>query len=162
MHWNLNTRYKILLEINNAVITNFSINDFFKALSSELRRHFEYDRLSIFIYDSESQSLTHLTLADGVQPEGFEKNVRPLADGAVAKMAIQSREPVILEDLAKYSEHPSIVAMINAGLTSTMAFPLIVRNRMLGTMHMSFKKRPDEMASLKEIFTDVSNQVAMA
>ncbi len=162
MHWNLNTRYKILLEINNAVITNFSINDFFKALSSELRRHFEYDRLSIFIYDSEAQSLTHLTLADGVQPEGFEKNVRPLASGAVAKMVIQSREPVILEDLAKYSEHPSIIAMANAGLTSTMAFPLIVRNRMLGTMHMSFKKRPDDMVGLKEIFTDVSNQVAIA
>ncbi len=33
MHWNLNTRYKILLEINNAVITNTSKDDFFKALS---------------------------------------------------------------------------------------------------------------------------------
>lgn len=162
MRWNLNTRYKILLEINNAVITNFSIDDFFKALSSELRKHFEYDRLSIFIYDSDAQSLTYLTLADGIQPEGFEKVVRPLASGAIAKMAIQSREPVDLEDLSKYSEHPSIVAMINAGLTSTMAFPLIVRNHVLGTMHMSFKKRPDNWADLKEIFTDVSSQIAIA
>jgi formate hydrogenlyase transcriptional activator len=162
MRWNLNTRYKILLEINNAVITNFSINDFFKALSSELRKNFEYDRLSIFIYDSDAQSLTYFTHADGVQPEGFEKIVRPLASGAIAKMAIQSREPVILEDIAKYSEHPSILAMINAGLTSTMAFPLIVRNHVLGTMHMSFKYRPDNWADLIEIFTDVSNQVAIA
>ena len=162
MRWNLHTRYKILLEINNAVITNFSINDFFEALSNELRKHFEYDRLSIFIYDSDAQSLAYLTLADGVQPEGFEKVVRPLSSGAIAKMVIQSRAPVILEDIAKYSDHPSIVAMINAGLTSTMAFPLIVRNHVLGTMHMSFKKRPDNWADLKEIFTDVSNQVAIA
>jgi len=162
MHWNLNTRYKILLEINNAVITNFSINDFYEALSAELRRHFEYDRLSIFIYDSDAQSLTYLTHADGVQPEGFEKAVRPLASGAIAKMAIQSREPVIMEDLARYSEHPSIVAMVNAGLTSTMAFPLIVRNHVLGTMHMSFKKKPVNWSDLKEIFTDVSSQVAIA
>ena len=162
MSWNLTTRYKILLEINNAVITNFSIDDFFKALSDELRKNFEYDRLSIFIYDSDAQSLSYLTLADGVQPEGFEKIVRPLASGAIAKMAIQSREPVILEDISKYSEHPSILAMINAGLSSTMAFPLIVRNHVLGTMHMSFKKKPDNWADLEEIFTDVSNQVAIA
>ena len=73
MHWSLTTRYKILLEINNAVITNFSLNEFYKALSAELRRHFDYDRLSIFIYDQKSRSLTYLRIADGVQPEGFEK-----------------------------------------------------------------------------------------
>ena len=162
MHWNLNTRYKILLEINNAVITNFSIDDFFKALANELKKHFEYDRLSIFIYDSAAQSLTNLTLADGIQPKGFEKDVRPLESGAIAKMAIQSREPVILDDIARYSEHPTIISMINAGLTSTMAFPLIVRNHVLGTMHMSFKKRPGNWIDLQEIFTDVSNQVAIA
>ena len=162
MHWNLNTRYKILLEINNAVITNFTIDSFFKALSSELKKHFDYDRLSIFIYDNTSESLTYLTLADGIQPEGFEKNVRPLASGAVARMVIQSQEPVIIKDLSNYSQHPSIVAMVNAGLTSTMAFPLIVRNRLLGTLHMSFKKGPEDLTGLKEIFTDVSNQVAIA
>lgn len=162
MRWDLPTRHRILLEINNAVITNFSTNDFFKALSTELMKHFDYDRLSIFIYDEEAQSLTYLTLADGVQPEGFEKNVRPLASGAIARMVIQSKEPVIVEDLSLYTNHESIVAMVNAGLQSTMAFPLIVRNRILGTMHMSFKKTPTELSELTEIFTDVSNQVALA
>ena len=49
MHWSLTTRYKMLLEINNAVITNTSRDDFFKALSRELKKHFYYDRLSIFL-----------------------------------------------------------------------------------------------------------------
>ncbi len=43
-----------------------------------------------------------------------------------------------------------------------MAFPLIVRNRILGTLHMSFKETPDYLADLTEIFTDVSKQVAIA
>lgn len=162
MRWDLPTRHRILLEINNAVITNFSKNDIFKALSTELTRHFDYDRLSIFIYDEKTQSLSYLTLADGVQPEGFEKNVRPLASGAIAKMVIQSKEPVIMEDLRNYTNHESIIAMVNAGLKATMAFPLIVRNRILGTMHMSFKKIPADLPELTEIFTDVSNQVALA
>jgi transcriptional regulator with GAF, ATPase, and Fis domain len=162
MRWNLPTRHRILLEINNAVITNFSIDDFYKALSTELRRHFDYDRLSIFIYDKEFQSLKYLTLADGVQPAGFEKDVRPLASGAIAKMVIQSKKPVVIENLSRYSDHESIVAMANAGLRSTMAFPLIVRNRILGTLHMSFKKTPTDFSELAEIVTDISNQVAIA
>jgi hypothetical protein len=58
MRWNLATRYKILLEINNAVSTNTSRDDFFRALSKELKKHFYYDRLNIFLYDDKDQSLT--------------------------------------------------------------------------------------------------------
>ena len=162
MRWDLTTRHRILLEINNAVITNFSIEDFFSSLSTELRKHFKYDRLSIFIYDQKSESLTYLTHADGIQPEGFEKNVRPLASGAVARMVIQSKERVTIKDLSRYTDQQSILAMVNAGLVSTMAFPLIVRSRILGTLHISFKDIPDDFSELTEILTDIANQVAIA
>ncbi len=162
MHWSLTTRYKILLEINNAVITNFSLNEFYKALSAELRRHFDYDRLSIFIYDQKSRSLTYLRIADGVQPEGFEKKIRPLSGATVARMVIESKKPVVIKDLSAYSDQPAIPAMIKAGLTSTLAFPLIVRNNILGTLHMSFKKIPDDLPGLTRILNDISSQVAIA
>lgn len=74
MHWNLTTRYRILLEINNAVITNTSRDDFFKALSKELKKHFKYDRLSIFLYEKETKFLRYFSVAEGVQPEGFSTN----------------------------------------------------------------------------------------
>ncbi len=38
MRWDLSTRYKILLEINNAVIVNTSKDAFFKTLSAELKK----------------------------------------------------------------------------------------------------------------------------
>ncbi|WP_136799530.1 MULTISPECIES: sigma-54 interaction domain-containing protein [Desulfosediminicola] len=162
MRWDLATRHKILLEVNNAVITNYSIDDFFGSLSTELRKHFHYDRLSIFIYDNEADSLTYLTLADGVQPKGFERNVRPLASGAVARMVIQSKQRITIKELSRYTDQQSILAMVNAGLVSTMAFPLIVRNRILGTLHMSFKKVPRDFSELADILTEVANQVAIA
>ncbi len=162
MHWGLTTRYKILLEINNAVITNTSRDDFFKALSRELKKHFYYDRLSIFLYDEEIRSLKYFTVADGIQPEGFTANTRPLASSGIANMVIQSLKPLIIDDLSHYSGHASIGSMVRAGLTSTMAFPLIVRNRILGTLHISFKETPDYLSELFEILTDVSKQVAIA
>ena len=162
MHWDLTTRYKILLEINNAVISNTSRNDFFKVLSKELKKHFYYDRLSIFLYEDETQSLKHFTVADGIQPEGFSAKVRPLASGAIANMVIQSLKPIIIDDLTRYEDHSSIGSMVKSGLKMTMAFPLIVRNRLLGTLHVSFKKTPDHVSELSEMLNDVSQQIAIA
>jgi transcriptional regulator with GAF, ATPase, and Fis domain len=162
MHWSLTTRYKILREINNAVIANTSKEGFFKALSGELRKHFYFDRLSIFLFDEDKQSLSHFTSAEGIQPDGFAVQERALASGAVANMVIQSRKPIIIDDLSKYSNQKSIEAMVKAGLKSTMAFPLIVQNRILGTLHLSFKRTPSYLSELSELLPDVSKQIAIA
>ncbi len=162
MRWGMETRYKILLEINNAVITNTSRNDFFKVLSRELKKHFNYDRLSIFLYDDVNKSLTHFTGADGIQPEAISDKVRPLARAAIANMVIQSLKPVIIKDLTSFADHATVSSMVEAGLKATMAFPLIVRNHILGTLHFSFEKVPKNLADLSDILSEVSNQIAMA
>jgi len=163
MHWDTATRYRILLEINNAVVTQTSREGLFKVLADELRKHFSYDRLSINLYDVDSQSLSYFAAAYGIDLEGISsKDSRPLAKGTISRMAIQSRQPVIIDDLSRYADLSSIGSMVKAGLTATMAFPLIIRNRTLGSIHFSFKKTPDYISELTEVLTDVSKQVAIA
>ena len=41
-------------------------------------------------------------------------------------------------------------------------FPLIVRNHILGTLHISFKETPDYLSELSEMLNDVSKQIAIA
>ena len=163
MVWSLATRHKILLEITNAVISKTSNQDFFNALAAELKKHFPCDRLSINLYDEESQSLKYFTAAEGIEPNGISSlDKRPLMKGAIAKMAIQSKQPVIIDDLTRYKDLYSIGQMVKAGLTSTMAFPLIIRNNVLGTLHFSFKTIPHHLSELTELLTEVSKQVAIA
>jgi transcriptional regulator with GAF, ATPase, and Fis domain len=162
MRWGTEKRYKILLEITNTVITNTSRNDFFKTLARELKKHFNHDRLSIFLYDDVSKLLTHFTGADGVQPEAISDKVRPLARGVIANMVIQSQKPVIIKDLTSYADHATVSSMVEAGLKATMAFPLIVRNHILGTLHFSFEKVPNNLSDLSDILGEVSNQIAIA
>ena len=79
MSWDTATRYRILLEINNAVVTQTSREGLFKVLADELRKHFSYDRLSINLYDVDSQSLSYFAAAYGIDPEGISsKDSRPL------------------------------------------------------------------------------------
>jgi transcriptional regulator with GAF, ATPase, and Fis domain len=163
MRWNSETRYQILLRINNAVITQTTSEDLFRALAAELGEHVPYDRLSINLYDVKTQSLSYFAAADGIDPQGIScKDSRPLAKGSITRMVIQSRQPVIIEDLRHYTDHSSIDSMVEAGLLATMAFPLIIRNRILGTLHFSFKKTPAHLAELTEVLTDVSKQLAIA
>jgi formate hydrogenlyase transcriptional activator len=163
MYWNAETRYKMLLEINNAVVTRTNREDLFQALAKELRKHFAYDRMAINLYDAKAQSISYFAAADGVQPGGVLTRVsRPLADGAIARMVVQSRQPIIIDDLRRYSDLTSIGALVQAGLNATMAFPLLVRNRILGSIHFSFRDAPDHVSELTEILTEASRQVAIA
>lgn len=163
MRWNAETRYKILLEITNAVITRTNREDLFQALAAELRRHIRYDRLAINLYDPRTQSISYFAAADGIQPGGvLMRPSRPLADGAIARMVVQSRQPTVIDDLRRYRDLSSIGAMVNAGLTATMAFPMLVRNRILGSIHFSFREPPEDVSELTGFLTEVSRQVAIA
>ena len=52
MQWNAETRYKMLLEINNAVVTRTNREDLFQALAKEVRKHVAFDRMAINLYDA--------------------------------------------------------------------------------------------------------------
>ncbi|MCU0561826.1 MAG: sigma 54-interacting transcriptional regulator [Desulfobacterales bacterium] len=163
MRWKTETRYKMLLEINNAVVTRTDREDLFQALSRELRKHFAFDRMAINIYDAKTQSISYFAAADGVQPGGvLTRHSRPLADGAIARMVVQSRQPTVIDDLRRYTDLSSIGSMVAAGLNATMAFPMLVRNRILGSIHFSFRNPPEHISELTEVLAEVSQQVAIA
>ena len=84
--WSSETRYKILLELNNAIVTCKSREDLFLALSKELQRHFPYDRLCIILYDSQLHTITYFAAADGVQPSGVvAQKSRPLRNSSPSR-----------------------------------------------------------------------------
>lgn len=161
--WSSETRYKILLELNNAIVTCKSREDLFLALSKELQRHFAYDRLCIMLYDSTQHTITYFAAADGIQPSGIvAQKSRPLADGAIARMAIQSGQPVIFDDLTRYTDLSSVGELVKVGLKSTMVFPMIVRDQLLGTIHFSYRKAPAGISELTELLLALSQQIAIA
>lgn len=163
MKWTTATRYKLLLELNNAIATRKTKEDLFRCLSQELHKHFKFDRLSVILYDSESNSITNFAAADGVQAGGVVAlKSRPLANGAIAQIAIKSGQPIIFDDLTRYTDLSSVGELVKAGLTSTLAFPMLLRGKTLGSIHFSYRKKPDAITELTEVLKDVSQQIAIA
>jgi len=163
MYWNAETRYKLLLKINNAAIEHTTRENLFKALATELSRHFNHDRFSINLYDAKTQSISYFATADGILLKGIpNQERRALARGRISQMVIQSGQSVIIDDLSLYSDHSSIGAMVKANLKSTMAFPLILRGQILGSIHFSFREKPRHISELTMVLSEVSKQIAIA
>jgi len=162
MQWDTATRYKLLLRINNNIVSASTRRDAFSAIAQSLGDIFHFDRLSINLFDEKTNSLSYFAAAEGISPTEISEDVRPLAKGAIASAVIRSREPFILSDLSTHIYWQSVNAMKEAGLNATMAFPLILRDKVKGTLHLSYAKAPEHLEEMIEFLSEVSSRIAIA
>ena len=162
MQWDTATRYQLLLRINNAIVAASSRRGVFSAISKSLGDIFHFDRLSINLYDEKTDSLSYFAAAEGISPAEISEDGRPLDKGAIASAVIRSGEPFIVSDLSAHTYWQSVSAMREAGLNATMAFPLIVRDKVLGTLHLSYAEAPDHFEEMIGFLSEVSSRIAIA
>lgn len=158
----LGTRYKLLLDLNNAIVSQTTPAKLFQCLTKEIRKNLFYDRCSIHIYDASSNTLNWFAAADGVTIKSIDDCSRCLDEAPVAREVIASRKPFIMPNMSEYAHWKTIKLMRDAGLFSTLAFPLIVRNDLLGSLHFSFQEMPRDIDDLVGFLAEISGQVAVA
>jgi len=155
-------RYKLLLDLNNAIVSQTTPAKLFQSLAKEIRKILFYDRCCINIYDAASNTLNWFAAAEGVTIKSMDDSSRSLDEAPVAREVITSRKPFIMPNMAEYAHWKTIKLMRDAGLFSTLAFPLIVRNDVLGSLHFSFRKMPRDLDDLMGFLAEISGQVAVA
>ncbi len=156
------TRYKALLEFTNAIVNQTSSDDLFRSMAAEIRKIARYDRFSISVYESDSKSLSWFAMADGIKVRSMDDGERSLEKGPVARAVVTSRQPLIIPDMSRYTHWQTIRLMMDAGLRATMAFPLIVRDNVVGSLHFSFKQPPENIDEMAGFLAEISSQVALA
>jgi len=129
-------------------------NAFFQLLSKQLRVLFHYDRFCINLYDSEREFLNLFTAADGTVVESLS-NTR-IARNTVADLAISSRKPVVINDLSSYNLGDGPIPLSSVGLNATIAVPLIINREVIGTLHVSFVKQPDNIVEILNFLIELT------
>lgn len=160
--WDPATRYKILLDLNNAIISKTSREDLFRGLAQEIHKIVSFDRFSISIYDPHSKSLNWFAMTEGITVRNMDQGPRSLDQGPVAQAVITSRAPLIIPDMSLYRHWETVCMMMDAGLRATMAFPLIARDNVVGSVNFSFRKAPPNINEMADFLSDLSGQVALA
>jgi transcriptional regulator with GAF, ATPase, and Fis domain len=154
-------KYQVLLKINNAVIREHTRSGLFRLLAHEIGKLFHYDRFSINLFDSKTGELTYFGTAAGIHPREISEKRRPLAKGSIAHLVIKSKKPVFIYDLSQNPQLATAKWMVKAGLNSTLAYPMIIRDNILGSIHFSFKKVPPDIYELREFLNELSVQIAI-
>ena len=147
-------------ELNKELENSSSRTSFFQCLSKLLQRHLDFDRLCINLYDPNSELLSFFAAAEGTVVNALSP-VRKAEKTTVAGHVIASCKPVIITDIAQHFAESQLHPMAEAGLTTTMAFPLLLNGNILGTLHCSFVKKPENLYNIMELFLELSSSVAI-
>ncbi len=147
---------ELVMELSRAT----SRSTFFQSLSRLLQQQFAFDRLCINLYDPNSEMLSYFSAAEGTVVSSLSP-VRKAEQNTVAGHVIATRKPVVITDIAQHFAESVLHPMAEAGLTTTMAFPLILNDNIFGTLHCSFVNKPDNLYAIMELFLELCPYVAV-
>lgn len=151
-------------EISQKLMTELTAStsrkNFFSSLSALLRAHIAFDRLCINLYDQAGDMLIYFTAAQGTIASTLSP-VRPAETSTtVAGRVIASRKPVIITDFSRDFPDGDPHPIAEAGLTATMAFPLILDDEIFATLHCSFARKPDHIYEYATLLLALSPPLA--
>jgi len=153
---NKNERLKLLLELNNSLVSNLQLRDLLKALSASIRPVMHCDGVAVVLPDADGKQLRFAAF-------DFPKMTGKVHEGKLIPADGDSQIARVFRSGEALSGSQDVDPMAKAeGIQSLCHIPLISRNRTLGVLSLArlepiaFSPRDLEFLRL------VSNQVAIA
>jgi len=156
-------RLRLLLEVNNALVSTLDLHQLLSAISACLRRVMNHDYASLGLYEPAAQQV-RLQALDFPQSKGLlhEEMVFPM-EGTPSGEVISTRKPLIISGANLDRYEPSVSRLFIAeGLHSGCIVPLITANRTLGTLSLSSLRPAAFTQEDVDLLMRVANQVAIA
>jgi len=156
-------RRQLLLEVNNAVVSNLSLHDLLVSVSGWLRKFIKHDFASVVLVDKESGQL-RIHALDKPIPGGFarEGGILPI-DGTPAGLAIKTGATVRRDNL-DFEEfyHPMVRLGYAVGLRSGMSVCLVSHDKILGSINVGSTREASFTQEDQELLEEIAGQVAIA
>jgi formate hydrogenlyase transcriptional activator len=155
-------RLRLLLEINNQVVTQLDVNELFRSASASIRKYFANDFTGFWLIDKQSNRL-ECAILDFPGGKGFLADIpaRAVTDREAEKMRTRTAEIWSQQDIDKL--RPEVLERLKAESIVAMAVaPLGTSNGPLGLMSMG-SKRPNNFGQEDlDILSQISAQISLA
>ena len=158
-------RFRLLLEVNNAVVSHLDMDAVFASVSTSLQRVVQHDGCSLLLFEPETGHYRCHVLKV-TRNESFVEEGR--ADHTVVSpgcVAISTRAPAVFDEAGLRNLWPqSKVAqyLIAEGVKSFCSIPLQSHDRILGTLNVARLTETMFDAGEVELLTQVAQQIAIA
>src|SRR5215470_5066635 len=156
-------RSRLLLEINNAVVSHLELAPLLKSISECLRRELPHDFAGLAIYDPEIGQLRVHGLDFSAGSSHFSVGQIVPIEGTPAGLAFTSRQTV-LRRRPDAQEFPSEVMKraMDLGVKSGCVVPLICHGQALGTLAVASFREAAYSEADAELLSQIGTQVAIA
>jgi formate hydrogenlyase transcriptional activator len=154
-------RSKLLLDINNALVSHLDLHDVVKAISVSLRQVLQHDFVGLALYDPATGKMATRAMDSASQPIG--EGVPYLPEGTVGGLAFKTGRPVYLErpDPARFSS-PFTRGFFERGLKTIFSVPVTAHDRKLGVLTIASSNENAFTDSDRNLFQEITNQVSIA
>jgi formate hydrogenlyase transcriptional activator len=158
-------RVRLLLEVNNAVVSHLSLEDLFPAVSACLRKVVQHDGSALVLCDPETRRYRVHVLSFATNESFIEEGIANANCKTPARMAMTSRKPAVLgegdlKSLAAESECARY--WVAEGVKGLCSAPLLFHDRVLGALDIGRRREDPFSPEDVELFSEVAKQIAIA
>ena len=155
-------RQRLLLEINNALISSLTREALFHAVAQALRRVVPFDRTAIFLHDPEKDVLKLFILESSLTSTYFTVGLEMAAGESHVGWVFQNRRPLLRRDLERERRYPMEDRALADGVRSYVIVPLMARGRSVGVLAVASTKTNLYSDSDVVLLQEIATQVALA
>jgi len=161
-------RLRVLLDVNNAVVSTLDLRQLLKAIAESLRSFLDNDFTGLALYEPGTAMLRVLA-HDFPGHEFDEEGVLVPIENTPGGRAFSSRKPIvmnqaILEQNPDWRNNPSgfIRNLLAQGIKSSCAVPLVSHDRALGILSVASTRDDAFGEGEAELLSQIAGQIAIA
>ena len=154
---------QLLLDVNNALVSNLELHPLLSAISASIRRVMQHDYSSLSIYDPELRQF-RLHALDFPKGNGLirEEIVFPVGESPHGR-AFTSRKPLLVSRLERQQFPCDITEwLLSEGIRSACWLPLVRGNRAIGVLNIASLRVDAFSRAQVELLSQVASQVSIA
>ena len=151
----------IINNINKLLASKLDIREVYKSLNAELNKIIDFDRMSITILDEKRDEFLIFAVSKDYYSSKLEEGVHYSKYGTLAGKVVEEGGIYMVNDtsLGSYSTDP---ILLKEGIKSRLAFPLICKGEIIGSVNFGSKKVNNFSESQFDIINKIAPQLSIA
>ncbi|MGA9509075.1 MAG: sigma 54-interacting transcriptional regulator [Candidatus Sulfotelmatobacter sp.] len=153
---------RILLQINNAIITNLTQQALLHSISEALHPVFPFDRCAITLYQPERDSFRFLAVEGELHSDYFQTGLEFSRDETCGSWVFEHLRPLVRRDLEKEQEYANERRLAAEGIRAMCVVPLALQGECIGLLSLVSQQKNQYSDEDAVFLKEVANQVALA
>ena len=146
-----------LYQASLALAASIDFDEALERISLIAREITDSDAVTVYLYDSKTDQVTHGTYLAGSERLSDPSSIRP---GGVTRRVIETRQPLLVNDTLR--EPDMNMRVVEAGIRSVIAMPILRKSEVLGVLYVNSRQPSKYNSDSLQLVQLLANEAAVA